>query len=93
MSTSRHLSSISAGPDAAASNSATALRREVALAVIVGALLLGGVAVGGSLADGQEPLLSQQADVSEAQPPLEFDYFPSHYVNQGVESSDEIPTF
>ena len=88
----QHLSSISAGPDAGASNSATALR-DVALAVIVGALLLTGVAVGGSLAPRQDPLLAQPVDTAAAQPAQEFEYFPSQYVNQGVGILEDIATF
>ena len=90
-----------------ASDHATELRRDIAAATIVVALLLAGVAVGGSVAGRQEPLLAQEQpslgeqELRAAQPAeasgsglsLKFEYFPSNHVNQGIESVDEAPTF
>jgi hypothetical protein len=70
----------------------TALRRDVAVAALVAALLLAGVVVGGSMAAREEPLLGQSIETPAAEAP-QFQYFPSQYVNQGVESFDELPTF
>jgi hypothetical protein len=88
-----HVVGNSGGPQAAASERATAPRRDVVLAVVVVAILVTGAALGGSLAARQEPLLAQPIEISGAEPPLEFEYFPSKYVNQGVESSADLPTF
>ena len=82
----------SAGPQAA-SERVTAPRRDVVLAVGVVAILVTGAALGGSLAARHEPLLAQPVEIAGAEPPLEFEYFPSKYVNQGVESSADLPTF
>jgi len=89
-----------ADADTTAFDYSAELRRDIAIAMIIAALLLAGVAVGGSVASQQEPLLAQQEPPS-AQPleasgaglSLKFEYFPSSYVNQGVESTEELPTF
>jgi len=94
MTTSRpHLSSIPGAPDVGTSDPSSALRRDVALAFVVAALLALGVALGGTISAKQEPLLAQQTEIPAAQPSQEFVYFPSQYVNQGVETSEVIPTF
>ena len=70
----------------------TALRRDVVAAAVLTGLMLAGVAVGASLAARQDPLLMQSTHVPAAEP-LQLDYFPSWYVNQGVESFEDLPTF
>jgi hypothetical protein len=70
----------------------TALRRDVAAGAIITVLLLAGVAMGGSMAAREEPLLGQSIETSPVEP-AQFEYFPSQYVNQGVESFDDLPTF
>jgi hypothetical protein len=70
----------------------TALPRDIAFAAVIAALLLAGVTVGALLAARQEPLLVQPVQAPAAVP-LEVDYFPSQYVNQGVASTEEFPTF
>lgn len=92
MNISQNPSNVPASADAD-SDYASALRRDLALAVVIAVLLLIGVTVGGSLAAREEPLLAQPVEVSEAELPLAFDYFASNYINQGVESSEELPTF
>ena len=68
-------------------------RLDVALAVVIVTLLAAGMGAGASRADRQEPLLRQPVEASGAEFPVEFEYFPSKYVNQGVESWEELPTF
>jgi hypothetical protein len=87
----QHPSRNRARPEAACEYT-IALRRDVAAAALITALLLAGMAVGGSMAALEEPLLGQSVDTSPVEPPR-FEYFPSQYVNQGVESFDELPTF
>ena len=70
----------------------SALPCDIAFAAVIAALLLAGIAVGASLAARQEFLLVQPVQVPEALP-LKFDYFPSLYVNQGIEPAEEFPTF
>ncbi|HZM45694.1 MAG TPA: hypothetical protein VFC14_12735 [Burkholderiales bacterium] len=91
MSVSQHPSSKQAGPSIECEY-LIAMRRDVALAAVITALMLGGVAVGASLAARQESLLIQPVQAAAVET-LEFDYFPSRYVNQGVESSEDLPTF
>ena len=91
MSSSQYRSSRPAGPDDGCEYLA-ALPREIAFAAVIAALLLAGVAVGASLAARPEPTLAQ-AIQAPAAVPLELDYFPSRYVNQGVDSTEEFPTY
>ena len=70
----------------------TALRRDVLAAAAMAALLLGGVAVGASFAARQESLLMQPVQAPGAEPSA-LDYFPARYVNQGVASFEDLPTF
>ena len=88
---SQYLSSRPTGPDDGCEY-LTALPREIAFGAFITALLLAGVAVGASLAARPEstPLQAVQAPAAA---PLALDYFPSRYVNQGVDSTDEFPTF
>ena len=91
MSISQHPGSKPAGRDGKCEYLA-ALRRDVVLASVITALLLAGVAVGGSRAAWQEPLLVQSVEVSRTEP-VASDYFPAKHVNRGVESVEELPTF
>ena len=91
MSSSQYPSSGPASPDGGCEY-LSALPREVAFAAVIAALLLAGVAVGASLAARPESLLVQAVQ-GPAAVPLEFYYFPSQYVNQGIESTEEIPTY
>lgn len=66
-------------------------RRDVALAIVIVALLLAGVALG-ALRAAQAPAVAAAIE-NEAQEAGEFVYFPSQYVNQGVEVPEDVPTF
>jgi len=79
--------------DAKAADRVNVQGRDVPFALVAVALIVGGMALGGSLSARQEPPSTQPPRTSPAVPAPQFDYFPSHYVNQGVESSQEIPTF
>ena len=72
---------------------ASSVRRDVALAMVVVTLLLMGLAVGGTIAPQPEPAVATQSRAAAAPPSQEFVYFPSQYVNQGVETPEPIPTF
>jgi len=86
--------SVSRGPadEEAVIAPASSLRRDIALAVTVAALLLMGMAIGGTFAPQPEPIVAAQS-APAAEPTQEFVYFPSQYVNQGVEIPEQIPTF
>jgi hypothetical protein len=81
MSVSQHPSSKQAGPNIECEY-LIAMRRDVALAAVITALMLGGVAVGASLAARQEWPLIQPVQAPAAEP-LDSST-PRHYVNQGV---------
>jgi hypothetical protein len=91
MSSSQYPSSRPAGPEDGCEY-LTVLPREVAFAAVIAALLLAGVVVGASLAARPEALLVRPFQAPAAVT-LEFDYFPSRYVNQGVEPTEEFPTY
>lgn len=78
--------------DEAVNPAASSLRRDIALAVIVVTLLLMGVAVGGTFAPRPEPVVAAESGAA-AEPAQDFVYFPSQYVNQGVEIAEPTPTF
>ena len=90
----QRLSTVSGRPDGEAGDGpARPPRREIAAAIIVVALLLTGVAVGAARAPRPEQAVAAQSAGDAAQPPQEFIYFPSQYVNQGAEIPEPIPTF
>jgi hypothetical protein len=95
MSTRNQQLSVIPGPSdgEAGTASAPSARRDVALAMAVVTLLLMGVAVGGTLAPQAEPAIATQSGAAAAQPSQEFVYYPSQYVNQGLEIPEPIPTF
>ena len=74
---------------ARASDRANAQGRDIPFALVAVALMIAGVAAG-----ARQELLPTQAIAAPAQAlTVQFDYFPSHYVNQGAESAEEYPTF
>ena len=66
------------------------LRRDLAVALVVVAVLVVG-ALGGGLF--RETPTAVAAAPAAAEPSQETAYFPSQYVNQGKEVSDPTPTF
>lgn len=90
MNTSKHLSVIRAATDADTSCPPSGLPRDIALAVIVVAILLTGVGAGAFAPESGAPVAEPQASASQ---PQEFVYFPSEYVNQATEISEPAPTF
>ena len=88
----QHLSVISGAADDGISNTPFVLRRDVALALIVVAILLLGAAVGTfSPQTGVVP--AGQVETASPQPSNDFVYFPSQFVNQGTEMPDPIAQF
>jgi len=92
MHTSKHLSVISGAPGGANPETPFSLRRDVALALVVVAILLLGAAVD-TLSPEQGVVPSGQVEMAARPGAADFVYFPSQYVNQGVEISDSVPQF
>jgi len=88
---------LSAVPDSPVSVAADApaysLRRDIALALIVVALLMTGVALGGMFAPHAAPAFAAPSGAQESKSTEKFVYFPSQYVNQGVDIPEPTPTF
>ncbi len=89
----QHLSVIAGAPGGESSQQAHAPRRDVAIAVIVAAVLLLGAAIGGAFSTRSEVDAAAHS-VSPAPEPTEgFVYFPSQYVNQATEVEEHIQAF
>ena len=75
-----------------ASESSSTLRRDVALALVVAAIVLWGTAAG-TFSPQPAPEMTLRTEDSAAQLAHEFVYFPSQYVNQGTEVPEPVATF
>ena len=85
----QHLSVIAGAPGGESSQQAHAPRRDVAIAVIVAAVLL----LGGAFSTRSEVDAAAHS-VSPAPEPTEgFVYFPSQYVNQATEVEEHVQAF
>ena len=100
MKTSKQRFSVIAGAnDGCASDIPFILRRDVALALIVVAVLLLGAAVEtlspqpGAALTPPGGIAMAKAESESSQPSEDFVYFPSQYVNQGIEILDPISQF
>ena len=67
-------------------------RRDVSVAVIVVAVLLGDAALGGLVSSRSGSDVTQKT-ATAPEPPVEFVYFPSQYVNQATEPEEHIQAF
>ena len=88
----QHLSVISGATDDGISDTPFVLRRDIALALIVVAILLLGAAVD-TFSPQSGAVSAGQVEMASPQPSGDFVYFPSQFVNQGVEISEPIAQF